>query len=136
MCLNTRLAHRHGVRRHDGERGASTLEAVIIYPVILLLLFTLIQAGLWYHSRSVALHSANAASSAASAEGAGNDAGYSAATAFVDQTDALRDLNIVVTRNGETVTAIVTGRSPSLVPGLALPLITQSSTSAIERYVP
>lgn len=135
MNPKTSLAHRLGVRP-DGERGSSTLEAVIIYPAILLLLFTLVQAGLWYHSRSVALHSANAATSAASAEGAGNEAGYSAAAAFVDQTDALRDLNIVVSRNGETVTATVSGRAPSLVPGFTLPLITQSSTAAIERYVP
>lgn len=136
MAAKTRLTHRLAQRRENGERGTSTVETVVIYPVILLLIFTMVQAGLWYHSREVALHAANAASVAASAENASDGQGQAAATAFVNRAGALREAGVSVSRGAETVTATVTGRSPSLIPGMQLPLITQSSTSAIERYVP
>lgn len=136
MTAPTSLARRLAERREHGERGASTVETVVIYPVILLLIFTMVQAGLWYHSREVALHTANAASTAASAENAGDESGYAAANDFLNRAGALQETGVTVERGGETVTVTVTGRSPSLVPGVALPLISQTSVAAIERYVP
>lgn len=136
MSMQTNLVRRLALRREHGERGSSTIETVVIYPVILLLVFTMIQTGLWYHSREVALHAANAASTAASAEYATDSEGHAAASAFVTRAGALQDVAVVVNRTGEVVTASVSGRAPSLVPGVQLPLITQTSTAAIERYVP
>lgn len=111
-----------------------TLEAVLVLPVVLLVLFTAIQAGLWFHAREVALHAASAGSRAASAENAGDAAGASAAYGFVDQVGALEAVTVSVDRTGETVTVTVSGRSPAIVPGMPLPAITQTSTAAIEQW--
>lgn len=40
--------------RGRGERGTSALEFSIIAPVFLLLIFTIIQAGLYFHARNTA----------------------------------------------------------------------------------
>lgn len=136
MAPSVRLAHRLTVRRADGERGASTVETVIVYPVILLLIFTIVQSGLWIHAREVALHTANAASTAASAENAGDSAAVAAANDFVERAGSLQQPTVVVNRSADLVTVTVTGRSPSLVPGVQMPPITQTSTAAIERFVP
>jgi hypothetical protein len=38
----------------DGERGASTLEFAIVMPSFILLIFLLVQAGLYFHAANVA----------------------------------------------------------------------------------
>lgn len=123
-------------RKREGERGAMTLETVIVLPAVLLLIFVAIQAGLWFHARDVAIHAASAGATAASAENAADAAGASAAQGFIDQVGALRNVVIDVGRTGATVTVTVSGQSPAIVPGMALPPITQSSTAAIERWIP
>ena len=45
------------MRRHRNQRGDATLEAVLAVPVLLLLIFMVLQFGLYYH----AAHSAEAA---------------------------------------------------------------------------
>lgn len=111
-----------------------TLETVIVLPAVLLLIFVAMQAGLWFHARDVAIHAASAGATAASAENAADAAGASAAQGFIDQVGALRNVDIDVARTGATVTVTVSGHSPAIVPGMALPPITQSSTAAIERW--
>ncbi|CAM3422502.1 TadE family protein [Occultella aeris] len=113
-----------------------TLEAVIVLPAVLLLIFVAIQAGLWFHAREVAMHAASAGSTAASAENATNTDGATAAQGFVDQVGALGDVSITIDSAAETVTVTVSGQAPSIVPGMPLPTITQSSTAAIERWTP
>src|SRR3712207_8131812 len=46
------------LRRLTGERGAASLELAVVFPVVLLLVMTLIQAALWFYARSVALGAA------------------------------------------------------------------------------
>jgi Flp pilus assembly protein TadG len=43
-----------GRRRRDGQRGAGTLEFAIVVLPFLLLIFLLIQAGLYFHAANVA----------------------------------------------------------------------------------
>ena len=41
-----------------GERGSSSVEMVIALPIVLTVLFLAVQAGTWFHARSIALASA------------------------------------------------------------------------------
>lgn len=125
---------RERLDRLGPERGSMSLELVILMPVLLLALFTIIQAGLWINAREVALHAAAEGSAAASAENATDEAGYAAATAYVAQVGALSGTAVAVDRSATQVTVTVSGQAPSIVPGLPLPLVTQSSTSAIEAW--
>lgn len=127
---------RQRLRRQQPERGSMTVELVILMPALLLALFGIIQAGLWIHAREVALHAAAEGSAAASAENATNDQGAGAALAFLDQVGALSDTSVSVDRSASDVTVTVTGQAPSILPGVQLPLVTQSSTSAIEQWIP
>lgn len=40
--------------RTDGDRGVSVVEMAILMPVFLVLIFLLVQAGLYYHARNIA----------------------------------------------------------------------------------
>jgi Flp pilus assembly protein TadG len=42
------------MRRCRDERGASTIEMVIIFPVTLFIVFGIVQVGVWYYASSVA----------------------------------------------------------------------------------
>ena len=116
------------------ERGSMSVELVILMPALLLTIFVIIQAGLWVNAREVALHAAAEGSAAATVENGGDELGSSAALAYVEQVGALTGTTVIVDRTATDVTVTVTGQAPSIVPGLDLPVITQSSTSAIERW--
>lgn len=120
----------HGSR----ERGSMSVELVILTPVLLLLLFMIVQAGLYIHAREVALHAAAEGSAAATVEGGTDADGAAAALGFADQVGALSGTAATVERTASTVTVTVTGQAPSIIPGLPLLDVTQSSTSAIERW--
>lgn len=116
------------------ERGSMSVELVILMPALLLTIFVIIQAGLWVNAREVALHAAAEGSAAATVENGGDELGSSAALAYVEQVGALTGTTVIVDRTATDVTVTVTGQAASIVPGLDLPVITQSSTSAIERW--
>lgn len=123
---------RQRLRQH--ERGSMTLELVILMPALLLALFMIVQVGLWVNAREVALHAAAHGSAAATVEHGDDDLGSSAALSYVDQVGALTDAAVDVDSTATQVTVTVTGQAPSIIPGLPLPAVTQSSTSPIERW--
>ena len=45
-------------RRRSDDRGASAVEFAVIAPTLLLLIFFIIQGGLYFYGRSVALQAA------------------------------------------------------------------------------
>ena len=46
------------LRAQPRDRGSGSVEAVILMPLLFLLLLSLVQGGLWYHARAVALGAA------------------------------------------------------------------------------
>ncbi|MDO5494312.1 MAG: TadE/TadG family type IV pilus assembly protein [bacterium] len=115
-----------------------TLETVVVFPAVILLIFGLIQGAFYLHASNVARSAASAAVRAASAQSATEADGHSAAQRFLEQTggnSTLVGAAVSVARGGETVTATVTGHSPSLVPGIDFGLISRSATAPVERWV-
>jgi Flp pilus assembly protein TadG len=121
---------------HREEAGAATVEAVLVFPVLLLLVMVVFQFALWYHASGLATAAAQDGARAARAENATAQDGRNRANALLDQTgrSILQGRQVLVTRTLTTARVEVRGRCIPLVPGLHLPVdaVVESST---ERFV-
>ncbi len=124
--------------RLSGERGAASVEVAITFPVVLLLVMTLIQAGLWFYARSVALGAAQEGAREGRVQPASTARAQAAAEGFLDQTaaDLLTSRDVAVTGSATTVAVTVTGTSISLFPGLSGWSVTQTAVGPVERLAP
>lgn len=120
-----------------GEGGYSVVEAVLVFPLLLLLVLMIFQVALWWHARHVALAAAQEGARAARAYHSTAAAGQARAHTYLSAVGAhlLPDPVITVTRTTTTTTVDVQGRIITVVPGLRL-MVAESVTSPTERYVP
>mgnify|MGYP000483430460 CR=1 FL=1 len=121
------------------ERGAATLELVVLFPVLLLIIFGVIQGALYYHGRNVALAAAEQGVRAGRTVGAVDPAAVAAQQArqFLADTgelDNLTGLVIVPTVSGDRVRVTVTARTVSLLPGVPGPQVSQTASGSLERF--
>lgn len=108
---------------------------VILAPVMFLFLFMAVQAGLWFHARSLALGAAEDGARVAAGERASAGQGAAAAADFIASgggEDVLRAAAVNGSRTAQVATVTVTGSAPSMVPGWA-PQIVQSASFPVER---
>jgi TadE-like protein len=119
-----------------GQAGSTTLELVVLIPVLLLVVTVVVQAGLWFHARSLALVAAQEGVSVARTYRADTSAGPVRAAQFLAEHagDQLTAVTITGAADGTMVRVDVTGRSLSLVPGLPGPPVHQSAQGPIERF--
>lgn len=124
---------RHRLR---SDRGASAVEAVILYPVVLLLIFATVQAGLFYYGRATALAAAQQGLQAARVETGSTTTGLGAAQEFLGEAGSggglLDNVTITPTRTAATTTVTVSATIPSLVPGATF-AVSQTATGTVER---
>ena len=125
-------------RRMAGEHGAASVELAVVFPVVLLLVMTLIQAALWFSARSIALGAAQEGAREGRVQPASTGRAQSAAEGFLDQTaqDLLTDRDVTVSGSPTSIAVTVTGSSLSLVPGLAGWSVTQTAVGPVERPTP
>ncbi|GGC14480.1 hypothetical protein GCM10010972_29750 [Cellulomonas carbonis] len=119
------------------DDGSVTVELSILFPALLLLVTALVQYGLWFHARSVALAAAQQGVVAAAAYQAPPGAGVDGATAFVVAHGSQTLLDAAATQDVPapgTVSVEVNGRSVSLIPGVLGPAVVQSATAPVERF--
>jgi len=121
------------------DQGAATLELVVLFPVLLLLIFGVIQGALFFHGRNVALAAAEQGVRAGRADGQGDPAAVAAAQArqFLTDTgelDNLTELVITPTVDGDRVRVTVTARTVSLLPGLPGPRVRRSAAGSLEVF--
>lgn len=122
-----------------GDRGAATLELVVLFPVLMLLIFGVVQGALFFHGRNVALAAAEQGVRAGRADGPGDPAVVAAAQArqFLLDTgelDNLSELLITPTVDGDQVRVTITARTVSLLPGVPGPRVSQSAAGSLERF--
>lgn len=121
----------------DSDRGSASLELVIVFPAVLLLLFGIVQGGIWYHARNVAAFAAAEGLRATQALDGSPAAGQDRAEATLSHTGAagfLSAASVSATRGPQQATVTVSGRAPGLFPGMAL-AIRQSATGPVERLL-
>lgn len=132
-----RLPARRGPGPSPPDRGSATLELVIIFPVLLLIIFTVVQASLFFYARSLALAAAQEGVRAARAENAHLPDGVTRARAFLTSTAGDSLLTPTVSSDGSSATQIrirVTGRSLSVLPGVPGLSVSQEATGPKERF--
>jgi Flp pilus assembly protein TadG len=117
----------------------ATLELTVLFPVLLLLIFGVIQGALLFHGRNVALAAAEQGVRAARLDGQPNPAGTAQQQArqfLVDtgELDNLSELSIVPTVNDAQVRVTVSARTVSLLPGLPGPRVSQTAAGSLERF--
>ena len=119
-----------------GDRGSVTLEVSILAPVLLLVVFTIIQVGLWSYARSLALGAAQEGVAAGRAYRAPAESGRARALLFLDATagDSLVESAVTSTATAATLRVEVTGRALSVLPGVPGLPVRQHAEGPIERF--
>ncbi len=123
------------VPRPRGEQGSASVEVAVLFPAILLLLMTLVQAALWFYARSAALGAAQEGAREGRVQPASVARAQTAAEDFLDQTaqDLLGGRVVEVTGTPTVIEVTVTGTSISLFPGLSGWSVTQTAVGPVER---
>jgi Flp pilus assembly protein TadG len=104
-------------------------------PVLILLVLTPIQIGLWWHAKQAAETAAEEALDAAQVSGATASEGQAGAHAILDRAGNLRDVTIAVDRGAETVTVEVSGTLGfSIFPGSWG--VTARAAGPVEEFIP
>lgn len=123
-------------RWNVSDRGSASLELVVIFPVLLLIIFGAMQGALYYFACSAALASAQEGARAAADENASTNDAQSAAASFLASaggSDTLQQTRITATRSAATATVNVTGKSLSLLPGWDGITVHQTASAPVER---
>jgi Flp pilus assembly protein TadG len=120
-----------------GRRGESgqAAEAVIVFPVFLLIIIAIIQFGLWYHASAVAKAAVTEGVRAARAEGATADDGRVVTEAFLAQLgpSVVQNVTLQVNRDTDTARIELRATAKNVLPGLDLP-IHALAESPVERF--
>jgi Flp pilus assembly protein TadG len=125
------------MRHHRDQRGVATIEMAVLFPVTLMIVFAIVQFGVWYHASEVAMAAAQEGVRAARIEGGSAQAGADRANQVLDENarSIIAGRRVVPFRDGEVARVEVTGTCIRLVPipGLALP-IHALAESPVERF--
>lgn len=116
------------------QRGSTALETAVLAPAMLILVGLIVQGGLWYHARDVAIAAAEEGARVSAVENGTSSAGSAAAASFAARTGSgfLTNVSVSTSRSATSTTVVVDGASLSLVPGLPF-LVSQSATVPVER---
>lgn len=136
MTHTTRLARRTGIGRSlSDERGAVTLQNVIVAPVLLLMFAAFLHFGILLHANNLAQAAATSAYNAARNYNASSSDGSAAGLAILSQSGSpIAGASVVVNRSATVVTVTVTGQAPSFVPGVST-AVDVTVTGPVERWV-
>ena len=122
-------------RRVRDERGMTTIQVAILFPVVLFWIMLIVQYGLWWHAKQVANAAAAEAVDAAQVSTGSARDGEDAAASYLAQSGNLDNITVTVSREPTVVTVEVRGDAPQLVPGFAWS-VTARSAAPVERFIP
>jgi len=115
------------------DRGATSIEMVILLPALFALMFLGMQAALMYQGRAVALAAAQEGAREAASESGTAESGIRTAESFVEaSTTGLTGTTVLGRRTATVATVTVSATTLSVVPGWS-PRITQSASMPVER---
>lgn len=135
MRIVRALHRRLKAAKSASDRGSFTLELAIIAPAVFLLLFGIIQAGLYFHAREVAHRAARQGVEAGRAWDAAPGDGAGAARDFLERMGGSVD-GPRVSDAGSTsdqVRVSVAGSVATLVPGLELK-VSARAQAPVEKW--
>ena len=138
MRSRVQFVSRPATRRCRGrnERGSALVEAVLVFPALLLAVMLIVQFALYFHAQSVAEAAAQDAVTHArhvgGTEADARAAGYDTLDTLGPRLLTRRD--VTVERSTETARATVSATVASLVPGLHL-RIEETAAGPVERFI-
>lgn len=97
-----------------------SVEAVILVPLFLVVLFTILQASLWVHASAVAQAAAQDGVRAGTAVGGSAVAGSTVAESILAQRTVGEGWVVTTESTGTGLTIAIVGQSTTIVPGLVL----------------
>jgi len=139
-CPPDRRTHSPGTgtsRKGRADSGYSTVEAVLLLPVLVAITLTVIQFALLWHARTLAQSTARVGAQAARAYTATDEDGLRQARTYLDTVDPalLAGADIEVSRTRTSVEVQVRARVLA-VPGLPFTLaVDERSSGPLERFV-
>lgn len=117
------------------DRGSAAVQAVMILPLMITLLFVGMQAALFYWGRTVAIVAAEEGARVAALEDGSTSEGIANARSFVTGdggSDVLEDVSVTGARSPTQATVTVSGVVLSVIPGWS-PQITHTASFPVER---
>jgi len=128
------LTRRWRTVRRFGDRGAASLELAIVFPIVLLLIFTGFQASTYFFGRSLALAAAQEGVREARIQPADIDRGVAAAQAYIDQTSngTLIEVQIIPGGTAEEMQITVVAQVVDLVGGVLDLTVSQTASGPVE----
>ncbi|GAA4242412.1 hypothetical protein GCM10022254_75330 [Actinomadura meridiana] len=121
-----------GRGRRRGDKGSATVATAITFPVVGLLFLALVQAVMVSVARDVAQSSAEEGLRVARARHGTFAQGRAVAVSFAREEPVLRSPAVTVS-GANTVSVRVTGRAPSLLPGVSI-TVSRTARGARERF--
>ena len=126
------------MRRRRGEEGASSLELLVFFPLLMLIILVTVQVALSWYGNEVAMTTARQTvrnlrtgahdpAALAAAERSGAD--YAVSTGG----GGLKDVEIDARTDGTQVSVTVSGQAMDIVAGLA-PRISATVSSPVEQF--
>lgn len=119
-------------RLRQDERGNVTIEMVVLFPVLVLLLLSALQFATWYQARTVAIAAAELAARSSATLESTLPGGLAAANRFIHQAGSLKAAEVSGSRTATTTTFTVRGEAIRLIPGVDL-RVSQTATLPVER---
>ncbi|MGY1583895.1 TadE family protein [Streptomyces sp. MN13] len=123
-------------RRWRDDRGDTSIQMAILFPLVLLATVAVIQASMWYYARQIALTAAREGLTAARAYESSPADGAAQAREVLERTagDSLLGYSVTASSNGERVRVQVSGTAMSMIPGVSDLPVTQSASGPVERW--
>jgi len=136
VTTTTRGRHR-APEEAPRDAGTSSVELAITMPALLIAVLTVIQIGLWFHTRHVALAAAQDGLRVARAYDGDETAARDRVLANLDDLapTLLRDRTVDVHRGLDTATVSVRGTATSIL-GLFHLTVHEQARGPVERFVP
>ena len=120
--------------RTGDETGASTIELLVFFPLLLLIVLLTVQLALSWYGNEVAMSTAR---EVARSVRSGGDSGEAQAdgVAYAQKVgaQALTDVDVNVSVAGDEATVTVSGKSMDIIAGFA-PRVNASVTSELETF--
>jgi Flp pilus assembly protein TadG len=128
MLISTR-------RRVADERGQATMEFIVVFPVVLLLVWIAFQFAFIFLANRVALAAAEEGARAARVYSGTAAAGQTRAQRFLSElgTHLLLNPQVQSSRGTDTARVVVTGHAQQVVPGLQL-RVSRAAEGPVERF--
>jgi Flp pilus assembly protein TadG len=126
-------------RTRRGDDGSSAVELVLLTPLLMFVVFLVVQAALYMHARHVVLAAAQQGDRLARAQASSDESAVQQARtgtyAYVRQlgADIVGDPTVTVTRTGGVATVRVSAHAVSILPGLSLRVV-ETSSGPVEQF--